>query len=229
MKPRIGSVNLHTVSQPALFQRVDRFDIAESDGKRYIKILDYKSGHRDIEPEKVREGLQLQLPVYMEAVASAEQALHPGEIIVPAAMLYYRFDDPVLESKGAAPEEDPQNLAQIRRSLRPTGILLAEDEAVRLLDREFITDSDVIPVRRNKDGALRASKQLLSAEEFRQLREDAGQSIRTLSERILDGSAAADPVKMNSRATTCTYCPYRDACGFDPKTPGYGYREIGKA
>ena len=209
--------------------RVDRFDIAESDGKRYIKILDYKSGHRDIEPEKVREGLQLQLPVYMEAVASAEQALHPGEIIVPAAMLYYRFDDPVLESKGAAPEEDPQNLAQIRRSLRPTGILLAEDEAVRLLDREFITDSDVIPVRRNKDGALRASKQLLSAEEFRQLREDAGQSIRTLSERILDGSAAADPVKMNSRATTCTYCPYRDACGFDPKTPGYGYREIGKA
>ena len=52
--------------------------------------------------------------------------------------------------------------------------------------------------------------------------------IRRDAEEILSGKISVNPCKTGG-TVPCTYCPYRDACGFDPKTPGYGYREIGKA
>ena len=76
--------------------RIDRLDLCRTEDGIYVKILDYKSGYRDLQPERIREGLQLQLMVYMEAALAMERALHPDKRVVPAAMLYYRFDDPLL-------------------------------------------------------------------------------------------------------------------------------------
>ena len=37
-----------------------------------------------------------------------------------------------------------------------------------------------------------------------------------------------DVYKRQGQESSCDYCRYRHICGFDPKIPGYGYRELGK-
>ncbi len=48
--------------------RIDRIDIYEQGEKKYIKVIDYKSGYRKFNLSEVFFGLQIQLVLYMDAV-----------------------------------------------------------------------------------------------------------------------------------------------------------------
>ncbi|MBQ2641408.1 MAG: PD-(D/E)XK nuclease family protein, partial [Lachnospiraceae bacterium] len=72
--------------QLILVGRIDRVDLckeaAEEDpagpfsaaGRRYLRIMDYKSGFNDLDPGLIRRGLQLQLITYMRALMQAGPA-----------------------------------------------------------------------------------------------------------------------------------------------------------
>ncbi|MDO4284401.1 MAG: PD-(D/E)XK nuclease family protein [Eubacteriales bacterium] len=235
--------------------RIDRIDLCETQDSVYVKILDYKSGYRDLVPERIRQGLQLQLMVYMAAALEMEHALHPEKKAVPAAMLYYRFDDPLTEETAppeggrteqvnqaepdnqavpekrqagqTAPEEeqDEAQRAAQRRLLRPRGLVNADEAVLELLDRGHTNTSDVIPVGWKKDGSLTSSSKAISEEEYRELEEAAREAMCRLGEEILRGNVTASPSIVDGRSA-CLYCPYRDVCGFDKKTPGYTKRTL---
>ena len=44
--------------------------------------------------------------------------------------------------------------------------------------------------------------------------------------RIMEGDLAINPYIRDGR-TGCDYCRFAAVCGFDKKTPGYGYRRLG--
>lgn len=211
-----------------LIGRIDRYDLCEVDGRVYIKVLDYKSGANELDPEKMKKGLQVQLLLYMDLLLGEEQKRHPGEEVVPAAMLYYRMDDPIVEDDGSGDEPDERDAQRlIYKKLRPTGMVDREDGSIPLLDTGLTSgSSDVIPVSLKKDGTLAArGTHAYTGEEFEQLREDVRQVICDLAREILDGSTALTPVRLDAQRTACDYCPYKNVCGFDPKSPGYEYRE----
>ncbi len=201
--------------------RIDRYDTADEGQGRYIKIVDYKSGERRLDPEKIEQGLQLQLPLYLTAAMRMERNSRPGSGILPAAMLYYRMDDPLMQ-EGASEEE-------MVKALQPQGIISRSETVVSLFDSFFSGQSDVIPVSRLKDGSLRKSQSLLEQAELELLLEKAQNAACRLSESILDGTICADPKLLAPDRTSCTYCPYKNACGFDRKLKGYGIRKTGSA
>ena len=47
----------------------------------------------------------------------------------------------------------------------------------------------------------------------------------SLAEQILDGDISASPAILDAKSTACDYCPYKEACGFDPRIPGYSFRK----
>ena len=213
--------------------RIDRVDLYEQDGRRYIKIIDYKSGKRVLDPDQIRRGLQLQLITYM-------QALMRGAETVPSAMLYYRIFDPVIsldpekaltihracqeqaadrDSEALKAEED--RITQVRKELRPTGLVYADEESISHLDKYFDRNSNVIPVTRLKNGGYAANSKTIDAEEYRQLANTASDVLCRLANQILDGDVTASPAVIDDKTTACSYCPYRDSCGFDPRIPGY--------
>ena len=68
-----------------------------------------------------------------------ERKKHPDKKVVPAAMLYYHIDDPMVEDgESMTPEQINTRLLQ---DLKMTGIVNENDEAVRLLDQEFTAKS----------------------------------------------------------------------------------------
>lgn len=85
--------------------RIDRVDIGETDERVYVKVIDYKSGDKRFDLAALYYGLQLQLVVYMNAAVELVQKKYPGKEAVPAAMLYYRVADPVVEGEELPPEE----------------------------------------------------------------------------------------------------------------------------
>lgn len=204
--------------------RIDRVDVREDENHVYVKVMDYKSGSRDFSLAALYYGLQLQLVVYLNAAMELAAKKHPEKEIVPAAMLYYRVQDPVIEMSKA--ESSPEEInRQILRALRTTGIVNDRSDVVEGLDSDFGDVSDVVPVEKKKDGSYSARARVMGQEDFETVSNYVNQKIRQAGRQILDGEITINPYS-RANQTACDYCAYKKVCGFDKKVDGFALREL---
>ena len=225
----LESVNIALTGEEKLRLRgrIDRVDVCEEEDKVYVKVIDYKSGNRDFSLAALYYGLQLQLVVYMNAAVEMEENKYPDRKVVPAAMLYYRVHDPIVEGEETENEEQIQE--KILAGLRMTGVVNADENIVASLDGAFGTKSDVIPVERKKDGSFSARSSILQENDFRVISDYVNLKIREIGTGILNGNIELNPYIQGSGQSAkdaCTYCPYSRVCGFDRKIPGFRKREL---
>ena len=207
--------------------KIDRIDEC-ADGeaeKLYIKIIDYKSSGHDVDLGSLIDGEQLQLLVYLDAAARLEQMANPDREVICAGAFYFSFQDPVVELD-TVPDED-RTEASILGEMRLRGLVNGRMDAALRMDRSLAGggSSLVIPAYRNKSGDLRSSDNVISDRQFGLLRSYVRERMRMIASSILAGEIAPNPSRRDSRTTTCTGCPYRDVCGFDPHRKGMSYRE----
>ena len=203
--------------------RIDRIDTAQEGDRIYVKVIDYKSGSQQFDLTDLYYGLQLQLAVYMNAALEREAARQPDKEVIPAAMLYYHVEDPAVEVDR---EPDPGELREkLLRQLRMNGLVNREDEVISLLDARMGESSAVIPVGRKKDGSLSARSSALSGRELGLISRYVSRKVRELGREILEGHTEHNPYEMGNRQA-CTYCPYKQVCGFDPQIPGCSRRRL---
>lgn len=204
--------------------RIDRVDIGETQDRVYVKVIDYKSGNRRFDLAALYYGLQLQLVVYMNAAVELVQKKYPDKKAVPAAMLYYRVADPMVEGGELSPEEINES---ILRELKMTGIVNENDEAVRMLDGEFTDKSDILPLERKKDGSFSAVSSVISEDDMQMVSNYVNHKIRSLGREILDGTISVNPCELGAE-NACTYCAYSHVCGFEAGAAGYQPRKLAK-
>lgn len=218
------SVALSEQEKMRLKGRIDRMDVREDEKHVYVKVVDYKSGSRDFSLAALYYGLQLQLVVYLNAAMELTAKKHPGKEIVPAAMLYYRVQDPVIDLEGEDPSPEEID-RRILKALRTTGVVNARPDVVEGLDGEFTDRSDVVPVERKKDGSFSARSGIMEETDFRAVSEFVSRKIRRTGQKILEGRISLDPY-VQGNDSACDYCPYRKVCGFDRRIAGYSMREL---
>ena len=205
--------------------KIDRIDICEDEADNcvYVKVTDYKTGMKSFDITALYHGLQMQLPVYMNAALEAEKERFPDKEIVPAGIFYYRIQDPVVDR--ADSDQDVEE--RILKELRLDGLINDEKASLEHLERGLAGQSLLIPAGRNKDGSLSKSSRALPAEVFRTVLAYAGEKERKIRADICAGKAQAAPYQMKD-ATGCDYCAYRDICGFDLRIDGCRYRRLEK-
>ena len=71
--------------------KIDRIDICEDDEGVYVKVTDYKTGMKSFDITALYHGLQMQLPVYLNAALAVEKRKYPDKEIIPAGIFYYRI------------------------------------------------------------------------------------------------------------------------------------------
>ena len=203
--------------------KIDRIDICddEADNCVYVKVTDYKTGMKSFDITALYHGLQMQLPVYMNAALEAEKERFPDKEIVPAGIFYYRIQDPVVDR--ADSDQDVEN--RILKELRLDGLINDEKASLEHLERGLAGQSILIPAGRNKDGSLSKSSRALPAEVFRTVLAYAGEKEKQIRADICAGKAEVAPYQMKD-ATGCDYCAYRDICGFDLRISGCRYRKL---
>ncbi|MCD7922348.1 MAG: PD-(D/E)XK nuclease family protein [Clostridiales bacterium] len=203
---------------------VDRMDVYENDEKIYVKVVDYKSGGTKLQLLSLYYGMQLQLVVYLNAAMDTLKQQHPEKEIVPAGILYFRLDDPMIEGEAGSDEEIFQ---EILADMRPNGLVNLEPEAYLHMDRGLLENrkSSVVPVTLKKDLTIsKTGTSAASTEDFNQLREYVGEAIDSAAKEMLGGDIRVKPYRLGDR-TGCDYCGFRGVCGFDRRIPGYGYED----
>ena len=201
----------------------DRIDIRRENDEIYLKVMDYKSGRKEFSLDDVYYGLSMQLPVYMNAAVSFLQERYPQTTIIPAAMLYYRLQKPIIEIEGTKAEEEIE--AEIRKQMKPDGLLLGEDCVLTMLDQGFTTDSDVMRVGRKKDGSFKAASQVISQEDLGLLLSYTQKKAEQMMQQMAEGEIAVTPLKTGNH-TSCDFCEYREVCRMDERIDGYRLQEL---
>ncbi|WP_026516445.1 PD-(D/E)XK nuclease family protein [Butyrivibrio sp. MC2021] len=203
--------------------RIDRVDLYEDPDHVYIKIIDFKSGKKKFSIASLYHGLSLQLVMYMNVARAMEKAKNPDKEIVPAAVLYYHVDDPII---GGQEDMQPDAINDlIRNELRTTGLVNADDTVVQLLHEGLDGRSDVIPVKLLKKGGYSKDSGVAGSEDYQYISRYVNDKVREYGKRILQGDISVNPYEAGNRSS-CTYCDYRSVCGYDDKIPGYSKRTL---
>lgn len=203
--------------------RIDRMDVYEDEEHIYVKIIDYKSGSTSFDMVALYYGLQLQLVVYLNAAVEMEKSKNPNKEIVPAGILYYNINDPVIDREEN--ESEDQIRQRILEKLKMNGLVNSDNSVIRLMDTQMENKSSVLPVAFNKDGSLSRYSSAASTKHFQALGRFVDKKIKELGSEILDGNIEIAPYEAGNK-TACDYCTYRGICGFDLKSPGFEYRRL---
>lgn len=215
-----------------LIGRIDRIDEHKDDKCTYLKIVDYKTGKKDMSLSDLYYGLQMQLVIYLKA---AMEAADETKLVIPAGVLYYNIADPVIEGK----PDKSQVEVEMLKSLKMRGIVNEDDPVIPLLDANFETDTGELPVKvssviapfgTDKDGNLKKASQVITTKDFDNIISYTQKNIVNMGKEIMDGRTEAYPYRKNDTEgrTACDYCGYRDICRFDVRIPGNSFRVLGK-
>lgn len=218
-----GTWKLDDLGEMILRGKIDRVDTYEDEEHVYVKIVDYKTGKQVFDLGELCYGLQMQLVVYLNEAMEMSRQESGGKQVIPAGLLYYRVQDPIVEKT----EDETALENEFLKEMRPDGMVLNTPEVLVHLDKELEQVSQVIPVTKNKNGSLAKASKVLSEEDFALISEFTGRQVRKVGKQILEGEAAVSPYQLDGK-TGCQYCPYHGVCGFDEKLDGYAYRELEK-
>ncbi len=203
--------------------KIDRIDTCQEDNCVYVKVTDYKTGMKSFDITSLYHGLQMQLPVYLNAALDVEQKKHPDSEIIPAGIFYYRIQDPVV------PEEDSDEAVEksILKELKLDGLVNGDDTVISHLEKDLSGTSVLFPIGRNKDGSLSRNSRAIPGETFETVLGYTKEKEQSMKAEMYAGETSAAPYEMGD-ATGCDYCPYRDICGFDLRIDGCEYRHLEK-
>ena len=209
--------------------RIDRMDIYETEDKVYVRVIDYKSGATSFDIQSIYYGLQQQLAIYLSAAMDFLGSAHKGKEIVPAGIFYYHIDDPIVARSEQADED-------IYKSLKMDGLVNEDKAVIGWMDNKLagedgmlrsLVRSDIIPVQTNKEGELSKRSSVASKKQMEALLNYVNHRLVEDKSRILQGDTRLNPYRTGDRKA-CDYCEYKKACGFDPRLPGYSYRNLAK-
>ena len=123
-------------------------------------------------------------------------------------------------------EEDINNL--ILDSLRTKGLVNDDIEVVKALDRDIVGKSNVIPVQLKNDGGYHSQSKIMSEQDLRLLGEYTMYKLRNMGNEIIAGNIAKNPIEIDSKTDSCSYCAFKESCGFDTGLDGYEMRKLEK-
>ena len=203
--------------------KIDRVDTCEDEDVVYVKVTDYKTGMKSFDIVALYHGLQMQLPVYLNAALELEERRASGKTVEPAGIFYYRIKDPIVDR-----EKDDHALEEkILKELRLDGMINAKEEVIEHLEHQLSGTSVLNPIGKNKDGSLNRYSKVLPPEAFAAMLSYTKKKEARVKRQIYAGEVQANPYELNG-STGCDYCAYRDICGFDPRLDGYAYRSLEK-
>lgn len=197
-------VTLPDGTRAQLSGKVDRVDVFSMGDVDYLRIIDYKSGQKGVELEGVKDGYQLQLWIYLDALCRGwkERTGREGR---PAGVFYCPARD-AYETADAIPADEtaePQPLS---------GLMLDDPDLIRATERDWQPGSrgSVTGILQKKDGTLGTGGGC-SARMLQAIRRGAGETVAGILQRSADGVIAPSPLKTGQDAQ-CAYCPYRAGC-----------------
>lgn len=189
---------------------VDRVDVFRDGEKTYLRVIDYKTGSKRFDLQKIATGRNLQMLIYLFALTKTDRpeflravGADPGRLF-PAGVVYMETIPD--ESKVAAHGADSAPTPYKRE-----GLFLHDDTV--LLAMDDTKEHRFLPLRFNKDGRVNAadSRRLQTLSELGELlltmQETIGQIMTSLRRGV--ANAYAD---RTGGYSPCAHCDWKPLC-----------------
>ena len=219
-------VDLPTGEKVYLIGKVDRVDTLDLDGNSYIRIIDYKTGKKKFDMNKLYNGLQIQLLVYLDVLLKNSERIIQKQAM-PGAMFYFRLDDPMITSKKELSEEEIE--IEILKKLKFDGLMLKDPKIALSMDNELEEgkSSMIIPANFIKGGKLGNKDSLITEKQFDILRNYVNDKVIELCTDMISGNIALEPYDTD-KEYLYENSPYAHIFQFDTTVPGNKYRKLEK-
>ena len=169
---------------------------------------------------KIINGLQIQLAVYMDAYVKSDS----GKKAI-AGIYYFTIDNPMIDGDRleTSVEEAVFNTYML------DGYSINDSAVIEKIDREIIDSkrSNIINVSLKKDGDYTVSSRVLNQEQIKGLMKMTRKKVTETAERIISGDISIEPAKIND-TVPCRYCDFMSFCQFDSTLPENNYNSIKK-
>lgn len=168
---------------------IDRADKFETENGTFIRVVDYKTGAKTFKLDDIFYGFDIQLLVYLNALASSD------EKYIPSGALYFKIDDPIYKTneRPSKNEVDDNTIS----ALKMKGILL-DDESV-------LNATDPVTAKRQKYASLY---------QFNKMNKHLNNVIKEICSNMSSGKFSINPC-VKSGFAPCDYCEYHSICNID--------------
>ncbi len=187
---------------------IDRVDLMEKDGIKYIRVVDYKTGQKEFKLAELFDGLNIQMVLYLMALEKNGKNYY-GEII-PSGVLYLPSR---IGLKNYLGERSPDEITienQKRKSGKLSGMIL--DSPVVFNGMGVGTYPDYFPATFNAKGGAKGN--YYSLPQFHSLSRLIDDKIIAMGNALHKGEIPALPLGEGDKkdGKMCEYCSYRSVC-----------------
>ena len=210
----------------------DRIDCLIKNGKKYYRVVDYKTGNKEFNMYDVNYGLNMQMLIYLFALCPE---LTKESDVLPAGILYMPSKNII---SPAEPGDSLEKIAEDKNKImKMNGLILDDFDVISGMDKiaydaeeNFKANSEdkkkskgksvkcvYIPVGITKAGEFSSASSVANLEQMRRLKVKVEDNIRQMAEMLHEGNIEAVPTIPVSKTNPCDYCIFGTACGHRPE------------
>lgn len=194
---------------------IDRVDLMEMDGEKYIRVVDYKTGQKDFKLSELFYGLNIQMVLYLMALEKNGKKYY-GDV-VPAGVLYLpsRIG---LKNYLAVRNPDGKTIEQQKiKSGKLSGMIL--NDKVVFDGMGVDKKPEYFPASYAVKGGAKGN--YYSLPQFHTLSRLIDNKIISMGNALHNGEIAAVPIADSEKkdGKMCEYCSYRSACAKEDGEP----------
>ena len=177
---------------------VDRVDLYTRKGETFVRVVDYKTGRKEFKLSEIKNGINLQMLIYLAAITASTGWSPAGILYMPAAV------GAVSEDKGTPEEKVAKDISA---RLKMNGLL--PDDPGLLLAMDDTGGGEYLPTG-VKNGAADKPEAVVSREDMDLVLGYVRQKVGEMAEELLAGEIPAAPLLVNRNP--CGWCPYGAVC-----------------
>lgn len=200
---------------------IDRVDMFEEDGEKYIRVVDYKTGKRKFSVSNLLYGIDMQMFLYMFSITDENGKYNDCN---PAGVLYM----PSKEVKCERDRDDNSDIDEyLNKYYKMNGVILKNRSVLSAMEKDI--RGVFIPAKLIKEDSgsgevmlNKVSSNCFTSKQFKKLRKHIDNLMENLVSELYSGVISADPL-ISGYSSPCNYCEYWSVCG---NVPNLKYHEI---
>lgn len=177
-------INHRNCEKISLQGRIDRCDVYDKNGQKYVRVVDYKSSDHKISKDEVYTGIKLQLISYLYAFTKKFPEYKAG------AVNYFIFDDDI----NSLQMKDILKSVQVDKKYSMNGFVLDDPEIMEAC------------------GKKKKTVNTISESDFKDLTDTFELHVKNMITSVLDGKFTPYP-NATKNVDPCKFCKGKSICG----------------
>lgn len=169
---------------------IDKIVINESNSSAYV--VDYKTGNPKINFDNLKDGLNMQLAIYMYLMKNSKEY---ADIFLVGCYLQKILSDDLSKEE-----------------IKLEGYTFNDINTIKSIDHNCFDKSFISGIKVKKDGSLSENKKLFNQDYYEEILRVVETKIEEAIENILNADFKINPKIVKGENVSCKFCNYKDIC-----------------